>query len=309
MKKLFIHFSIIFFVITCVACNTKESNTSDTSNEKNINSDVNVTTDSTNKKSLLSSSKSDTNNFRNSFTFNANNLHMNKLTEEVVIDFHDKKTIDVSIQGTAEAIKNIKCSLSNNTVLITSTTLKNNQNKTIIQSKHNGDDIIVKDVTIEGNSNIVIVDGNIISTDNSNQAKIIIMLPKGTTIKSESTYGNITIGDIESNVDININSGFVKVGSTKSAKLSVQGSGDISIYKITGNVNAIVQGSGDITIPNGNSNSFVATVQGSGDIHFGGTTQSTLLTVQGSGDIYVAKSKQQPVIIQQGSGDIKVKNW
>lgn len=68
-------------------------------------------------------------------------------------------------------------------------------------------------------------------------------------------------------------------------KMHIQGSGDISTDVVNGDVEALIQGSGNITLHDGDLNWFIATVQGSGNIEFGGTANNTRFVTKGSGDI------------------------
>ena len=87
-------------------------------------------------------------------------------------------------------------------------------------------------------------------------------------------------------------------------KVSLAGSGDISLIVETNTVNGSLAGSGDITLK-GNTNNLEASIAGSGDIHaFDLQSNNTDVSISGSGDAEVVSKENLKARIA-GSGDIE----
>ena len=86
-------------------------------------------------------------------------------------------------------------------------------------------------------------------------------------------------------------------------------SGDIDIEKTTvkGNVNLSLQGSGDINVWKLKATTVNGSVKGSGDIDLHGSTKTLNLVLQGSGDIDAANMKADEIKANAiGTGGITI---
>lgn len=156
-----------------------------------------------------------------------------------------------------------------------------------------------------GRDTIVVSDG-----DGGNNTKIIIGVPKGSAVKVTSVQGNVVIGDTNGQLHANVfGSNDIKAGKVRDATLAVQGSGNISILAVNGNLSMTIQGSGNIRVRGGSVGSLMVNVMGSGNAKFNGEAMNANLFIMGSGDIDVASVKNKPVQNVMGSGDINVGKW
>ncbi len=117
------------------------------------------------------------------------------------------------------------------------------------------------------------------------ESYVTAYVPKGTRIMVERCSGRIGIGDTHGPVSMDMISGEAKIGKITSASLRVNGSGDIDVERVDGDVNAEVTGSGTIKIGSGYAPTFTAVVSGSGDIVFNGYADRLNQSVTGSGSI------------------------
>lgn len=129
-------------------------------------------------------------------------------------------------------------------------------------------------------------------------------------IKIAGIQGKVAIGDTEGSLRASVlGSDNLKAGKVRDAALSIQGSGDIDVSFVEGNLSMNIQGSGDVRVHGGSVTMLAVNIMGSGDARFNGKTIDANLSVIGSGDISVAFCKNRPNKNLIGSGDISVANW
>lgn len=149
----------------------------------------------------------------------------------------------------------------------------------------------------------------IMSSNEGSSTKVTVTVPKGTGLSILDIDGNATIGDTEGPVQASTKGGGFTIGKVCDATLSVQGSGDIHVAEVTGDLSMSIQGSGDIRVKNGEVRNLAANVMGSGNARFGGNAMNASLSVMGSGDINIHRVTNRPRMSSMGSGDINVGNW
>ncbi|MBP7075314.1 MAG: DUF2807 domain-containing protein [Rhabdochlamydiaceae bacterium] len=101
----------------------------------------------------------------------------------------------------------------------------------------------------------------------------------------------------------------IKAGKVRDAILSVQGSDDVNVGAVNGNLSMNIQESGDIRVHSGSVGMLNVNIMESGDARFNGEATDASLSVMGSGDINVTYVKNKPNKNAMGSGDINVGNW
>lgn len=99
--------------------------------------------------------------------------------------------------------------------------------------------------------------------------------------------GDLDIEDVAGSGEANVHgSGDLEISSIASGlESSVHGSGDLSVGRVNGNIDASVHGSGELDIDRGEANSVDATVSGSGEFRFGGTSKTAKLKSGNAGSI------------------------
>ena len=171
----------------------------------------------------------------------------------------------------------------------------------------------VTGIRIQGSANVSLISNKLIVDETA-----VLEIKKQTLWISNESSSNVTVSGVF-NVSIGGTSNFkrdipmVDFDSSKLARISVDGSGDIEIasMQLANEVDAIVQGSGDIVLTDISTGTLSLSVQGSGDITVSKKCKATqtFAKVQGSGDIEI-KSTTVGVVTEkvQGSGDIKLAN-
>jgi hypothetical protein len=119
--------------------------------------------------------------------------------------------------------------------------------------------------------------------------------------------GDIEVGKVSNFFDARVSgSGSISAVSTQAAALSIGGSGDIEVGATKGRVLARIYGSGDITTESIDGSVDVE-INGSGEVNLGsGTAQPFRATINGSGDVIFDGVAVDPDIKVNGSGDIRI---
>ena len=169
------------------------------------------------------------------------------------------------------------------------------------------------DISINGRSGVSIVAGRSVVMGGSHaeaDVKVRVEVPVGSAVQIAGVQGNVQVGDTNGAFSGSLlGDSNMSVGKVRDAQLSLQGSGDIRVGEVNGNLTMNIQGSGDIDVSRGTVPMLNVNVMGSGDATFGGTATDANLSVMGSGDIGVHHVKNRPNRSQMGSGDIDVRNW
>lgn len=233
------------------------------------------------------------------------------LNANVSVNVADVKKITVTTEGNTEDLKRISISPSSGTLTIEDNSSKGARGGIVLGNVVIGGGRFSSSVISSGSS-ITISGGRttIISGHGDVSTQMTITLPLSTKVSVSGICGFTEIGDTLGDIEINANTGGdYQVGKIHNAFLNIQGSGDINVSEVNGNLNASVQGSGDIDVRRGNVPMLTANIQGSGDIYFGGNAENANLNVMGSGDIEVEFVKNRPTTNIMGTGDIEVGNW
>lgn len=241
--------------------------------------------------------------------FNASAVDVNQITADLTVEVHDRPELEVTIVGPESAVKAIKTYTRGDTLMIEGEASPSSGGMTIIS--RGGGSV----VSIGGGGSIrnvvmgSIRAGNIVVGGGSEESdtKVTVKVPKGTSLRIASLDGNAQVGNIEAPLTVSANmGGSMNIGKVTDANLTIQGSTDLSIAEVNGNLSAQIMGSGNVYVPRGNVGTLNVNIMGSGDLSFGGAATYANLTVMGSGDIRVARVHTQPNKTQMGSGRIRV---
>lgn len=101
--------------------------------------------------------------------------------------------------------------------------------------------------------------------------------------------GDVSLGDVDRDVDVEINgSGSVKTGRTAGkADLEINGSGAIDLANANGPINAEINGSGDINIHGGVADPLAVEINGSGSVLMDGVARNQNIEQSGSGKVRI----------------------
>lgn len=151
-----------------------------------------------------------------------------------------------------------------------------------------------------------------ITTDEN--LKTTVYIPNETTLDIETSLGDVTVCDLESDDVVFTIKGSrnFTAGKLKNLTARIKGSGNISVEEINGQkLHCVIIGSGDITVKKGTCKTLIMSIEGSGHNTFGGVAQDATLTIKGSGDITIENVKNKPESLIKGSGNITIhkKGW
>lgn len=143
------------------------------------------------------------------------------------------------------------------------------------------------------------------------ETKVLIKIPVQTNVEIADVDGKVDLVDIDGWLRVSIGgAGEVRGGRVKDARLSISGSGSVSLREVTGKrLRVNISGSGKVHIGAGKVEEVDCSVSGSGKINFGGTAEDGDLEVSGSGYINVNEITNRPSRQVDGSGSIHVGNW
>ncbi|MGA0606818.1 GIN domain-containing protein [Phenylobacterium sp. VNQ135] len=138
--------------------------------------------------------------------------------------------------------------------------------------------------------------------------------------------GDWTVANVEGEMKIRqAGSGDTRTGSAGSASIRVAGSGaiatadirggldvdiagsgDVTAKSVQGPLDVNIAGSGDVSVAGGRATTMKASIAGSGDIDFRGTTGSLKARIAGSGDIRAREVKGEVSKSIMGSGAVTI---
>lgn len=246
-------------------------------------------------------------------TFKASKLELETLAANIIVKVEERSDIEVSMEGIESELKDISLKQESGTLKVSGKSNNTSNSQTIIGD--NSFSSIIRNSFSSGNISIngssISIDGNT-TTINGKEitAKITIKVPRHTPIKTKSIIGNVLIGDTEGDINIsNLGSTNYNIGKITNAQIQSQGSGDVTIKSVAGNVSTNSMGSGDIDIKNGNIENLTISCMGSGDFSFNGKAKNASITSMGSGDVDINKIENRPSISKMGSGDVDIGNW
>lgn len=102
--------------------------------------------------------------------------------------------------------------------------------------------------------------------------------------------GDVETDDVAGDADVDINgSGDVEFARVAGLDVDISGSGDVVAGSMNGAFSAGIAGSGDIAVRRGQAQPFEASINGSGDISFGGTATDVRIREGGGGDVEIAE--------------------
>jgi Putative auto-transporter adhesin, head GIN domain len=138
----------------------------------------------------------------------------------------------------------------------------------------------------------------------ANDLKIRISAPLGTPYDIEDMIGSITAGDLDAPLRLDGSALKVKIGRVQSAKVSIGGSGSVSLGAIKERLSLEIGGGGDFQAASAASAEI--SIGGGGEAVIGDLKEGLDIEVGGSGDIRVASVNGPVEIDIGGSGDVRI---
>lgn len=133
-------------------------------------------------------------------------------------------------------------------------------------------------------------------------ADLKVRLAAGTSIDLHLAVGDVTVTDVNGNLEVSTGSGNVDVNGAKGSLEIDTGSGDVDAIKVVGSLN-IDTGSGDVKV-RGQSGGGLSIDTGSGNVTVNGASGDRLKMDTGSGDIEIEDATSADVSLDTGSGNV-----
>ena len=120
-----------------------------------------------------------------------------------------------------------------------------------------------------------------------------------------AAVGKWEIAALKAPLTLGVAGAEVSAGAMTDAHLSVRGSGDITVARVEGDLNADVAGSGNIKVLGGAVNVLKASIAGTGSVLVQAPAERADLAVSGLGSIEVQKVRQEPKVRISGLGTVR----
>ncbi|HTO40673.1 MAG TPA: DUF2807 domain-containing protein [Rhizomicrobium sp.] len=134
--------------------------------------------------------------------------------------------------------------------------------------------------------------------------RLHLIVPRGSDVEVEDFVGSATMGDTLGNLDFSANATKSKFGKVKSAKIELNGSGQVDLAQVAGALKIEVNGSGRVNA--GDVQSLRAELNGSGNAAVGAISGPLHLEIAGSGDLTATKVVGPVHIEIAGAGSVKI---
>lgn len=240
-------------------------------------------------------------------TFASSGLVIENVRADIEIEPHEKKTIEVTISGTQTdcdtiGLNEIAGQLHIDHQEVPVRIFGQREPEQNGAKKIGFIDSIKKFLQTPISVKILSVDAIVDS-----KPAIKIKVPKGTAISIKDTDGELTIGNTEGPLELDIdNSDGASLGKIKNASLTSSGEGNVNVSRVDGTLVAILNGYGDITIEEGVVSNLKVETNDAGHFEFGGTSQNGDLACNSGGNITVEKINGTLVTQLEGSGNMTI---
>lgn len=142
------------------------------------------------------------------------------------------------------------------------------------------------------------------SSYDSEDLRLVVTLAPGTPVKVDNYIGEAQIGDLKAPLRFNTSGGDTRIGEVTEAKISIAGTGDISVFKTTGMLEASIAGSGSVR--SGNVGEANIEIAGGGDVTLGRIERGLEIDIAGSGEVRAESVNGKVDIDVAGSGDVTI---
>jgi len=210
-------------------------------------------------------------------TFQAHRLQIDALIAHLTVNVQDGASgMNVAVDGTQDMVKKLRMTTS-------------------------GDALVL---SMEGSGEDWWSDMWDWTSVSSDDLTVTVTVGPGTPVKVENFIGDATVGDIRAEIEFNATGGETRIGEVTDAEVAIAGSGDISLARATGKVEASIAGSG--TIRTGDTGDASVEIAGGGDVILGTVNGGLEVDVAGSGEVTVKSVNGKVDIDVAGSGDVRI---
>ncbi|CAK0766229.1 putative DUF2807 domain-containing protein [Gammaproteobacteria bacterium] len=237
--------------------------------------------------------------------FHAQGLEVDSFTGRLRIEVAARSDLAVRLSGAVEDIDGIALSVRNGTLHIDDQRGASGSSTTSVVTMGN----VTTVVSGGGTASVSIGGREIGSGVNHPTMEISVSIPTGVPINLRAMNGDCHIGNTHGPVDLTLSSGNCVLGEITKGELLVQGSGNIEVRQVHGDLRVGINGSGDVRVRNGQVNRLEATLDGSGQIDLGVQAQEAVLSLMGAGNIRVTEVRVRPRVTVMGAGEVDVGNW
>jgi hypothetical protein len=225
---------------------------------------------------------------------------------------HDSTQIVVTLEGSAEALKNIKLfqeggkvfiegiSEVSNDISISGDYISIGNGGISISGRSHGVIRVggrISGSTIIGN-NITMVDGQIISgnainvsgLNTNSQVKVSVKVPFKTSVDISGEYEGLTIGDTEGTLYLDVDGTCVAtIGSVRDTVIKTEGTTQVTIAKVTGSLVLRSEGTASIRVHEGQVTELKVKMEGTCQVNLLVQAQTADLKIEGTGNMFVSK--------------------
>ena len=179
-----------------------------------------------------------------------------------------------------------------------------------VSVKKSSDTIFVTSTDAQDKSFISVVTNVIIGNrpkKSLSSVNIIIRVPANTALTVKDVFGDVTVGDINSDVSfVTSKPSTIRAGKVKNATVNITGIGSIDINYVKGNLFVTSSGIGNATIKSGDVETLILKSTGIGNISFLGKAKSGIINCTSIGDIYVSEVTGKCSMNSSGIGTVKI---
>lgn len=239
-----------------------------------------------------------------SATYAARVLRVHDLTARLTVEPEDRPDMALVVRGPAKAVDAVRAEVKGDTLELTGGADPDGS-VSVIQMNN------VTTVVTGGGSASVTIGGRDATVHVPARPPLLVTVrvPRHTAVTVERVADVCTIGDIEAPLRLTVASASVSVGRVGSTDLTIDGTGDVRIRGVRGDLAVAVRGSGEVTVDSAEIGDLAVAISGSGDVVVEGRARTASLAISGSGDVRVKEVTARPRVSVTGAGNVAVGNW
>ncbi|MEO5376295.1 MAG: DUF2807 domain-containing protein [Magnetococcus sp. DMHC-6] len=236
-------------------------------------------------------------------TLNGNKLEIQAESAQIQIDTEQREDIRFQFLGDTNAINAIHTHTEGGQVTLKE--MGKSSNSSIITSSN-----------VQINGNVVVRGGNVsIGTINlpgdqnstANSPKIHILAPRSLPLNIKSFGAKIAINKTDAPFKLEmLGYGDVEITALHDGEITLQGTGNLQIGHITGDLKIVSNGTGDIKVEHGEIHKLSIDLQGTGNIMIDGTSVDATIRSEGTGNIKIYDAQHVVIANHSGVGSIKI---
>lgn len=234
----------------------------------------------------------------------ARTLDVADLAGRLTVDVEDRGDIAVLLKGPESAVEAVRIDARNG-VLHLSGGADPESSTTVIHMDN------VTTVVTGGGSARVTIGGREASVNRPPRPPLFVTVrvPRATPVTVAPAIDSVTIADTQGPLRLVIATATVRAGAVGPADIALNGSGDVRLGRVSGDLSVAIQGSGNVTVDDGTVGTLAVAIRGTGDVSIGGRADTADLSLAGAGRIRVQEVVHRPRSTVNGAGSITVGNW